>query len=132
NARQLDHAVSDHECCQVVSKSGVISQRQNRAHHRAIESQNVKRADAKKRAQRKRIKRHANVVRENLARTDLICLVQIFPPMRALVDDSLAKARINSRELRKIRVAARAKKSNQTEQKKDAKGRRRVAPGAPK
>ncbi len=84
--------MSHHECRQVVAKSGAISQRQNRAHHRAVESQNVERADAQERSQRERVESHANVVRENLARTDLVRFIQVFPPMRALVDDCLAKA----------------------------------------
>src|SRR5205807_1454897 len=117
---------------QIISKASSISQCEDRSEHCAIEGDHVESAEAEDRSQSKRIESHANVVREDLARAYLIRFVQIFPPMRAMVDYDFAKEGTNTGEFRKIRIVPRSEKSNRGEQPEDRECGRGIAPGAPK
>src|SRR5258708_2591578 len=117
---------------QIVSEPRSINQRYDRAKVGPIERHYIQSADAQHRSQGKGVERYANVIGEDLTRSDLARFVSRFPPMPASLDVFRSPNRVDAGEFREIRIVARAKEGDSTEQKKDAGGCGGITPGASK
>src|SRR5207253_2934302 len=107
-------------------------ERDDRAKHRAVVSENVQGAHPERRPHGKRVKRNPNVIGKDLRRADLAGVVKPFPPMRAIVDYRFAEEGTDTRKLGKVRIVSRAKKRNRAEYQKDRERRGGVTPGTSK
>src|SRR6266511_1885029 len=108
--------MADYEAKEIVSETGPIGESNDGAKHRAVERQNVKSPDAEHRPHGKRVEGDANVIGEDLGGSDLVGVVKAFPPVFSVINYRLTEKWTDSRELRKIRVVASAKKSDRAEQ----------------
>src|SRR5260370_34651138 len=91
---------------EIVSEPGSINERYDRAKVRAVERHNVQSADAQHRSQGKRIEGDANVVGEDLTRSDLVRFVRRFPPMPMSLDVFRSPNGVDAGEFREIRIVA--------------------------
>src|SRR6266404_5019391 len=116
----------------IVSEPGSINQRYDCSKVRAIKRHNIQGADAQHRSQGKCVEGNANVVGEDLTRSDLVRFVRRFPQMLMSLDVLRSPSRADAGEFREIRIVARAKESDGAKQKEDSESRGGITPGAPK
>jgi len=124
--------MANHKAKKIISETGPINERYDRSEVRAIECHDIQGADAQHRAEGKCIEGNANVIGEDLTRSDLVRFVGRFPPMPMSFDVLSPPKRVDPGEFREIRVVARARESDCPEQKKDPESRGCVTPGASK
>ena len=123
---------ANHKAKKIISETGPINERYDRSEVRAIECHNIQGADAQHRAEGKCIEGNANVIGEDLTRSDLVCFVRGFPPMPMSFDVLGSPKRIDAGEFREVRIVARAKKCDRAEQKENTKRGGCITPGASK
>src|SRR2546422_11390769 len=109
-----------------------MSQCQNRADQRAVECQQINRADSEHRSQREGIEGYSDIVGDNLARSNLVSPIEVLPPMSPGFDYSLAPARRHAGQLGDFRIAVSSEIEESAEDDEDRKRSRRVLPRATK
>ena len=122
----------DHETHQSVAKPGAIGESDDRAEHRAVEGEHINCAETEYGAEREGIEGDADVVGEDLTGTDLAGFIQLFPPVRTMVDYDFTKVGADAGELGKIRIVTSTEEGDRAEQPEDTEGHGRIPPGPAK
>src|SRR2546422_3986690 len=109
-----------------------MRQCQNRPDQRAVECQQIDRADSEHRSQRECIEGYSDIVGDNLARSHLVGPIEVLPPMSPGFYYRLAPARRHAGQLGEFRIAISPEIEKSAEDDEDRKRCRRVPPRATK